>query len=317
MADQWFHLTGDRIDGSLDAEYRQYFVGNLSRPQVIEHIEAEGLEFGTSLYQEFTADHPHLHTDSLECIYVLQGSYTILLIDTGEEVVLGPGDFFALRRGNAYASKTNGARVIFVKAPGDDDKVEVEVDDATAAWLATPGDDARRSGTPGQPTPGASGAEAAESKPGPWRPEDVTSMYAIYQSEWEHRDSVLWSTAFRLFFTSLLIALLPYLEGYFAVDMPFPAWIFVAASILLTGYFFVVTLAYGERLAAAGATLARLQLKLDPGLQRVAVGANLPGTRMPLVGKLVRLHIAWWTPILMASFLVLVNVAVVLGVYVL
>lgn len=303
MAGQWFHLPGERIDESLEIDYRQYFVGKLSRPQALEHIEADGLEFGTSRYDGFSADQPHLHTESVECIYVLNGNFTILLLDSREEVRLGAGDFFALQPGHAYASKTDGARVLFVKAPGDKDKVAVEVDDDVHLWLKTPS--GVRELSPGAEEPAIP----------PLSPEVIAPMYAIYQSEWEHRDTVLWSTAFRVFFTALLIALLPYLEGYFSVDLPFPAFAFASASLLLTVYFFVLTLAYGERLAAAGATLAALQEQLDPRLRRIPVGSNLPGTRIPLVNAIVKMHIAWWTPILMASFLLLVNAAVLVGVY--
>lgn len=145
--------------------------------------------------------------------------------------------------------------------------------------------------------------------------EDIVALYAIYQAEWEHRDSLIWSQTFRIFFAALFITLLPYLENYFSLDLPFPSLFFVLASLILTLYFLVLSLAYAERLAAVGATIQKLQGMLDYRLRRVPVGENLPLVRRGAMRWIVSTRITMWTPIAMSAFLILVDIAVLVGIY--
>ena len=126
-----------QIDEALDKEYRQYLCGHLTRPQpFLENLESD-IEVGISYYKEFTADIPHVHPVCEEHTYVLSGSIRMLILD-GEKVELqfNEGDFFILPPNTPYASKSiAGTKVMFIKAPGTNDKTLIEVDEETMQWL--------------------------------------------------------------------------------------------------------------------------------------------------------------------------------------
>lgn len=132
-----FVLRAGQIEEALDQNYRQYLTGRLERPQEKLDCVEDDIEVGISRYERFTADQPHRHPRATEHVYVLEGEVRIRLLDgTGREYRLGPGDFFLLRPGEAYASKnTAGTRVLFIKAPGGNDKQPLKPDPDTAAWL--------------------------------------------------------------------------------------------------------------------------------------------------------------------------------------
>lgn len=117
-------------------EYRQYFVGQLSRPQILPYVDENNLEIGSSLYVVPKADIPHMHQKSSESIYLLSGQYKIMVINTKEIYELHEGDFIVVPPRTAYASKAicENTRTLFVKTGGND-KVEIEVDAQTQAWL--------------------------------------------------------------------------------------------------------------------------------------------------------------------------------------
>ena len=125
------------LDLALGQEYRQYLAGHLSRPQpLLKHIE-DDIEVGMSLYTEFTADKPHFHPECTEHGYVLSGAVRVKILDTAEEEEFREGDFFLIRPNVRYASKNApGTRVLFIKAPGKNDKMEIVPDEMTKAWLS-------------------------------------------------------------------------------------------------------------------------------------------------------------------------------------
>ena len=126
-----------QIDEALDKEYRQYLCGHLSKPQpFLEHLDSD-IEVGISFYKEFTADTPHVHPVCTEHCYVLSGSTRMLILgDEREEVELNEGDFFVLPPNKPYASKHKaGTKLLFIKAPGTNDKTIIDIDEETKEWL--------------------------------------------------------------------------------------------------------------------------------------------------------------------------------------
>ena len=91
-----YYVKKEVIDKALNKEYRQYFIGELARPQILDYLEQVDLEIGTSLYREPKADTPHMHSKTSEILYILKGIYKILDIDKNEEYILNEGDFFVL-----------------------------------------------------------------------------------------------------------------------------------------------------------------------------------------------------------------------------
>ena len=136
--EQLQYIRSGELDAALEQEYRQYLTGRLERPQkYLEHIDND-IEIGVSEYREFTADKPHMHPVCTEHGYVLRGSLRLRLLDgSGEERQFDQGDFFLLRPGVPYATKNAaGTRILFIKAPGTNDKTEVPVDEETRRWLS-------------------------------------------------------------------------------------------------------------------------------------------------------------------------------------
>lgn len=131
-------VRGDDLDRALQREDRQYLAGHLMREQKhLAHVDAD-TEVGVSDYRHFTPNKPHVHPVATEFGYVLRGSVRVRLLDgSGEENQFDAGDFFVIAPGVPYASKNApGTRVLFVKAPGGNDKTLVPVDEDTERWLA-------------------------------------------------------------------------------------------------------------------------------------------------------------------------------------
>lgn len=132
-----FILRRNAIENAGEQEYRQYFCGNLQRPQILDFIQTENLEIGISNYSRFTADTPHMHMTTADMIYLLQGEYYIKIIEQDKEIVLHEGDFASIPIQMSYASKAAaGTKVLFVKVCHGNDKVNVEVTPKLAEWLA-------------------------------------------------------------------------------------------------------------------------------------------------------------------------------------
>jgi len=277
------HFVGSAsLDGALAQEYRQYLVGALSEPQLIDHLQHRGLEVGISLYTGFSTDTPHSHDDSVECLIVLEGEYVIRELATGRERVLSPGDFLAIPARTPYASKTSGARVLFVKAPGGQDKRAAPVDAELRAWLEH-----------APPAPQQSRSSASLT--------DTIAVYGHHLAEWQHRDEQWLTISFRWFTAALLVSLLPHLENYFSLDTGLPPYLFTAAGTGLAVYFLMISTAYGARLSSSGATLAKTEELLPVELRRERLPAGGP--------RWTRWRMAAWTPWAMTGFLAVVNIA--------
>ncbi len=133
----FFLLRREDIQKATAQSYRQYFCGNLKRPQLLDYVQTESLEVGTSNYSVFTKDEPHYHRLTPDIIYVLDGEYHIWLLN-GESspVVLREGDFVSIPPNSAYASKAKaGTRTIFIKHIRESDKVPIEPSLEVKQWL--------------------------------------------------------------------------------------------------------------------------------------------------------------------------------------
>lgn len=129
-------LKKSEIDFAIQKNFRQYFIGNLKRYQELDYVDLGDLEIGSSLYQYPKADKPHFHKISSEILYVLNGAYKILLIDTKVEYILNKGDFFVLPARTPYIGKSTEkmTQILFVKIGGDD-KVEIQENESMLKWM--------------------------------------------------------------------------------------------------------------------------------------------------------------------------------------
>lgn len=130
-------VPNQEIEMATSQEYRQYFCGNLQRPQILDFIRTERLEVGISNYKTFTADMPHYHTTTADMMYILSGEYHVLLVDEGKEILLHQGDFLSVPPQTPYASKAKeGTKVLFFKYCNGNDKVTLDSSEILKKWLS-------------------------------------------------------------------------------------------------------------------------------------------------------------------------------------
>lgn len=133
---QFIHLSGDEIGKAFEGERRQYFVGNLKKPQKLPFIFSENVEMGLTSYDEFTVEPAHRHSIAKEYMYIVSGRTQYIDPDTKEKYEFKGGDFFAINPGTAYAQKAEaGTKIIFIKEPSINDKEMVEMDEEVLGWL--------------------------------------------------------------------------------------------------------------------------------------------------------------------------------------
>lgn len=124
------------IQKSLEGTTRQYFAGNLSKPQEIEFIRDERLEIGISSYPKHISEPTHVHSIATEYQYMISGWTEYMDVETGEIYEFKKGDFYAILPGTAYAQRVKaGTKILFIKTPSINDKQLVEISDEQEKWL--------------------------------------------------------------------------------------------------------------------------------------------------------------------------------------
>lgn len=115
---------------------RQYFVGNLSRPQEITFIKDERLEIGISSYQAYQSEPTHKHEVATEYQYMISGWTEYMDVESGEVYEFKQGDFYAIEPGTAYSQRVKaGTNILFIKVPSVNDKQLVEISGDQLRWL--------------------------------------------------------------------------------------------------------------------------------------------------------------------------------------
>lgn len=134
-----YFVDGENVNSLLGEAGRVYLTGHLGRPQEgFSHIGdlEEPTEVGITRYDHLTVDQPHLHTTNVDFSYVVKGTFAVRIIPTGEVRVLQENGLCVIEPGIAHVCIARpGTQVLFVKIPGGNDKVVVELDDASRAWV--------------------------------------------------------------------------------------------------------------------------------------------------------------------------------------
>ena len=128
-------VSSGEIEKVLANTTRQYFVGNLKKPQELPFVQDDRLEMGVTDYTEYTTEKVHYHTETLEYIYLISGWTKYMDVETGEVQEYRAGDFYCIETDTVYAQKSApGTRLIFVKVPSKNDKQEVETSELVREW---------------------------------------------------------------------------------------------------------------------------------------------------------------------------------------
>lgn len=99
--------------------------------------------------------------------------------------------------------------------------------------------------------------------------EDIISLLNIYLTEWIHRDQILWSQVFKLFYAILVVILLPNISSYLNITLPaVPTVFFRIFGLISSIIFFYISVGYLKRLEAIGNTYQKLINRLPVEYQR-------------------------------------------------
>ena len=133
-------ISGQDIDQALRNVTRQYLVGDLQKPQALQHVPSSLIEIGITRYEgEETLEAPHRHTQAFEFQYMTAGVTAYLDLTTAEEHVFKKGDFYVIEPGAVYAQKSApGTEILFIKVPPGNDKVPVDPTPEVEAWFREP-----------------------------------------------------------------------------------------------------------------------------------------------------------------------------------
>ena len=124
-------MNGKDVLKYLSENGRMYFSGHLEYEQPgIKHYDAVEVEIGESFYTTSHADKPHLHTWNTELNFIIEGRVKVLFLSTGQEFEFLPGSMYVVEPNTPYITKGDkGAKVIFVKIPGGNDKQVISQDE--------------------------------------------------------------------------------------------------------------------------------------------------------------------------------------------
>ena len=128
-------ISQKEINESLKDSTRQYLVGNLQKPQILKHIHDENVEVGFSRCNSFSSPASHYHIVCTEYQYIINGKTKYLDLDTGKEYEVCKGDFFVIYPNTRYYQKVMcGTEILFMKYPGGNDKVLIELTEEQERW---------------------------------------------------------------------------------------------------------------------------------------------------------------------------------------
>lgn len=128
-------IESKEIINALQGLTRQYLVGNLQRPQILQHLFSSAVEIGISSYEKYTEEMPHRHSHATEYQYVLSGWTKYLDVESMTEYEFKAGDFYQITPGISYAQKSKaGTKILFIKVPSIDDKISVQVTPEVQKW---------------------------------------------------------------------------------------------------------------------------------------------------------------------------------------
>ena len=101
--------------------------------------------------------------------------------------------------------------------------------------------------------------------------DQIISLMDIYLDEWKHRDSLLWSQVFKLFYANLIVIILPHLANYLDISLPpINGKLFSIIGILLAFVFLYIALGYAKRLNASSQTYTNvMKLLKSENAQRI------------------------------------------------
>ncbi|SCI44655.1 hypothetical protein [Romboutsia sp. 1001713B170207_170306_H8] len=102
---------------------------------------------------------------------------------------------------------------------------------------------------------------------------DLIQLLNVYENEWMHRDTILWSNTIKLFLAGLIVTILPYTAELYNLRIPttINMKIFPIIGIVFSVILFFISGAYASRLTAIGNTIRDIISMLEYRYQRQSV----------------------------------------------
>ncbi|MBO7571238.1 MAG: NUDIX domain-containing protein [Bacteroidales bacterium] len=128
-------ISNSDIINALQNTTRQYFVGNLFKPQQISFYKDERLEIGMSSYSDYMSEPAHVHNLATEYHYVINGWTDYMDVETEIVYEFQKGDFYVIEPGTIYAQRVKaGTCILFIKVPSINDKQYVDINEVVSKW---------------------------------------------------------------------------------------------------------------------------------------------------------------------------------------
>ena len=95
-------------------------------------------------------------------------------------------------------------------------------------------------------------------------PEQLISLMAVYLNEWEHRNNLLWSQVFKMFYANLIVIILPYITNFLGVSLPeVNLKLFSIIGMIMAPIFLYIGLGYAKRQKASSMTYVKVMKRLE------------------------------------------------------
>ena len=99
----------------------------------------------------------------------------------------------------------------------------------------------------------------------PLSTDQIISLLDIYESEWQHRNTLLWSQVFKLFYFSIFIIALPLISGGMGFSIPNGLIVlFPIAGIMAAFFSLYMAISYALRLSVTRDSINKLLNHLPP-----------------------------------------------------
>lgn len=102
--------------------------------------------------------------------------------------------------------------------------------------------------------------------------DQIISLLSICQSDYEHRDRMLWSHTFTFFYVSIFFMIIPSLAEHFSVNLhEMSPDLFCQMGMLISTIAYLFSLSHQKRLEASTETFKKLNDYLPKNYRRVTV----------------------------------------------
>lgn len=99
--------------------------------------------------------------------------------------------------------------------------------------------------------------------------DSTISLLNVYLAEWSHRDQTMYTHVYKMFYSILMVILLPNFAVFLQIDLPeVPIWVFRIIGLLLSFVFLYLSLGYAVRLHSVGYTYKKIIDKLPADYRR-------------------------------------------------